>query len=128
MNKDSNQKDMLCKHFYSLGWFAQPEVVVFHKGGVYEQKKVITDVDVLALRPSTNFSWEIVLGDCKTLKGQSPANRALWLKGLMDFYHASEGVLVLKKELAIEIDHKLFASSFGVTILMKMNLPNMIKR
>lgn len=117
MNKDSNQKAMLCKHFYSLGWFAQPEVVVFHKGGVYEQKKVITDIDVLALRPSTNFSWEIVLGDCKTLKGQSPANRALWLKGLMDFYPASEGLLVLKKELNIEIDHKLFASSFGVTIL-----------
>jgi hypothetical protein len=41
MNKDSSQKDMLFKHFYSLGWFAQPEVVVFHKGGVNEQKKVI---------------------------------------------------------------------------------------
>ncbi len=117
MNKDSSQKDMLFKHFYSLGWFAQPEVVVFHKGGVNEQKKVITDIDVLALRPGTDLSWELVLGDCKTLKGQSPANRALWLRGLMNFFNASEGLLVLKKEQPMEADHKLFASSFNVTLL-----------
>lgn len=117
MNKDAGQKDMLCRHFYTLGWFAQPEVIVFHKGGVNEQKKVITDIDVLALRPGTNLRWEIVLGDCKTLRGQSPANRALWLRGLMSFFNASEGILVLKKEQPMEIDHKLFASGFGVTLL-----------
>ena len=82
MNKDLHQKDMLCKHFSSLGWFAQPEVVVFHKGGVYEQKRIITDVDVLGLRPSTNLSWEIILGDCKTLKGQSPAKSCPLVAGV----------------------------------------------
>jgi len=117
MNKDSDQKNILIKHFYSLGWFAQPEVKVFHKGGVNEQTKVITDIDVLALRPGTDLSWELVLGDCKTLKGQSPVNRALWLRGLMSFFNASKGILVLKKQQPMEIDHKLFASSFNVTLL-----------
>jgi hypothetical protein len=117
MIKDSHQKNLLCKHFYSLGWFAQPEVIVFHKGGTNEHKRVITDIDVLAIRPGTNLSWEMILGDCKTLKGQSPANRALWLKGLMIYLNASEGVLILNKEQGMEVDHKLFASSLNVTLL-----------
>lgn len=115
--KDAMQKDLLCKHFNAQGWYVQPEIPVFHKGGIHEKKKLITDIDVLALRPGTNLHWELILGDCKTLKGQSPANRALWLRGLMEVFSASSGIIILQRERKIEEDHKLFAASLKITLL-----------
>lgn len=117
MIKDFLQKDMLVRHFAAQNWYYQIETPVFHKGGVHERKKFITDIDVLALRPSADLRWEVVLGDCKTLKGQSPANRVLWLRGLMDYYSATSGIIILQRKQAIEADHKLFASSLGIRII-----------
>ena len=115
--KDATQKAKLYRHFSARGWYALPEIPVFHKGGVYESRRLITDIDVLALRPRAELDWELVLGDCKTLKEQSPANRAIWLRGLMDHFSATSGVIILRRKQPIEPDHKLFASSFRVTLL-----------
>ena len=117
--KDEGQKELLFKHFSAQGHYVQVEVPVYHSGGLREQDKLITDIDVLAFRPGNDLRWELVLGDCKTLKGQSPANRAIWLRGLMDHVGASTGVLILQRRSGqdIEPDHKLFASSLGITLL-----------
>jgi hypothetical protein len=117
MIKDSMQKDMLCRHFAAQNYYVQPEVPVFHRGGVHEHKKLITDIDVLALRPSSDLRWELVLADCKTLKGQSPANRVLWLRGLMEHFSASSGVIMLQRKQTIESDHKLFAASLRINLI-----------
>ncbi|NER98021.1 MAG: hypothetical protein F6J86_30040 [Symploca sp. SIO1B1] len=117
MIKDSIQKDMLCRHFAAQNYYVQPEVPVFHRGGIHERKKLITDIDVLALRPSPDLRWELVLADCKTLKGQSPANRVLWLRGLMDQFSASSGVIMLQRKQTIESDHKLFAASLKIHLI-----------
>lgn len=117
MIKDSMQKDMLCRHFAAQNYYVQPEVPVFHKGGLHERKKLITDIDVLALRPSSDLRWELVLADCKTLKGQSPANRVLWLRGLMECFSASSGVIMLQRKQTIESDHKLFAASLRINLI-----------
>jgi hypothetical protein len=82
-----------------------------------ESKKLITDIDVLAFRPTSDLRWELVLGDCKTLKGQSPANRSLWLRGLMDHFSASSGVIILQRKQTIENDHKLFAASLQIHLI-----------
>lgn len=117
--KDARQKDMLFKHFSSQGWFSLPEVPVYFAGGEHHKKKLITDIDVLVIRPAGNLQWEVLLGDCKTLKGQSPANRVIWLSGLMARYKASEGFVVLQRRAnqPIEPDHKLFASSLEIFLL-----------
>lgn len=119
MMKDAKQKDLLFKHFSSQGWFSLPEVPVYFAGGEHHKQKLITDIDVLAIRPSPNLHWEILLGDCKTLKGQSPANRVIWMRGLMSNYGASEGYILLQRRAnqPIEPDHKLFASSMNVFLL-----------
>ena len=117
MIKDSMQKDMLCRHFAAQNYYVQPEVPVFHRGGIHERKKLITDIDVLALRPSPDLRWELVLADCKTLKGQSPANRVLWLRGLMEQFSASSGVIMLQRKQTIESDHKLFAASLRINLI-----------
>lgn len=116
-NQDAVQKDMLCRHFCAQGWYVQPEVLVFHRGGIYEQQKPVTDIDVLALRPTVNLRWDMIIGDCKTLRGQSPVNRAIWLRGVMEHFSASSGIVLLRRRQPIEVDHKLFAASLGVNLL-----------
>ena len=115
--KDRSQKDLLCRHFGAQGWYVQPEVPVFHQGGVHEQQKPITDIDVLALRPGLDLRWDLVLGDCKTLRGQSPVNRSIWLRGLMEHFSASSGIIVLRHGRPIEPDHMLFAASLGISLV-----------
>lgn len=119
MMKDAHQKELIFKHFSSQGCFCVPEVPVYHVGGVREERKPLTDVDLLAIRPSPELRWALILGDCKTLRGQSAANRALWLRGLMDRMGADSGVLILRRQKGkpIEQDHKLFAADLGIHLL-----------
>ncbi len=122
--KDITQKDTLARHFAARGWYVQTEVPVFHKGGVQEHEKLITDVDVLALRPSPDLRWEAVLGDCKTLRAQSPANRVIWLRGLMQHFSATAGLVILRRRVPIDLDHKLLAASLGITLLDEAQFPS----
>lgn len=116
--KDAGQKAMLYRHFRAHGWYSMLEVPVFPRDGAAERPKLVTDVDVLALRAGADLRWEVVVGDCKTRKSESPANRALWVRALMDHFQASRGYVVLKRERnAIEPDHKLMADGLGVTLL-----------
>ena len=115
--KDALQKDLLLRHLAAQGAYVHSEVLVYHAGGIHPQRKYITDIDVFALRLGNSLNWELILGDCKTQKGQSPANRVLWLRGLMDHFSASSGVIILQKNQAIEVDHKLFAASLGITLI-----------
>lgn len=117
MIKDTHQKDLVCRHFAAQNYYVQPEVPVFHTGGIHGRKKFITDVDVLALRAGSDLRWELVLADCKTLKGQSPANRVLWLRGLIEHFSASSGIIILQRKQSIESDHKLFAASLRINLI-----------
>lgn len=91
------------------------EAEIYCKEGLSTSKKFITDIDVLALCPSNFGKFSLVLGDCKTLKNQSPISRALWLGGLMQRLKAQKGIIVLDK--AIEQDHKIAAAELNVTLL-----------
>ena len=65
--KDRPLKDLLLRHFAAQQALVQAEVVVYCPSSVAEEKKAITDVDVLALLPSSGLRFERVLGDCRTL-------------------------------------------------------------
>lgn len=114
--KDRSLKDRLIQHYWAQKWYVQPEVPVYYPQGLSGKNKLVTDVDVLALRPTSDLRWEKVLGDCKTIKTISPVNRALWVKGLMDYTNACSGLVLLSKETEIETDHRLLAGSLGVTL------------
>lgn len=117
--RDAGQKDLLYRHFRAQGWFAMVEVPITERRGGGEREKLVTDIDVLALRPTQDLGWDVVIGDCKTKKGESPANRALWVRALMDHMRATRGYLLLRREKQqpIERDHKMFAEGHGVTLL-----------
>lgn len=114
--KDRRLKELLFQHQWAQRNFAQPEVDVYYRDGVDGNLKLITDVDVLILRPRSDLRFDRVLGDCRTLKQQSPIGRALWLRGLIDFLGGSDGIILLDLP-KIEPDHKLAAYSVGVLLM-----------
>lgn len=117
MIQDSSLKAMLLKHFWAQRAFVQPEVNVYYGEGVTGAWKLITDVDLFALVPRRELTYTRVLGDCRTLKSQSPAARALWLRGLLVLVEGDRGLILLKAGTRIERDHKLAASSVSVQLM-----------
>ncbi|TLD71459.1 hypothetical protein FEM03_08005 [Phragmitibacter flavus] len=117
MMRDSSLKEMLFKHYWKQRCFVQPEVEIYNINGSLGAKKLITDVDVFVLQPSaTTLSFERLLGDCKTLKGQSAINRAFWLSGLRGYLKGKGGVVLLDIP-NIESDHKLAANAIDVRVM-----------
>lgn len=115
MMKDKYQKQKLLQYFLSKDWYPQLEVDVVYNGGTSAKPKLITDIDVLAMAIGQNGILSVVIGDCKTLKNQSPINRAFWIKGVMSLFHSSIGIVLLSKD--IEGEHKLLANDIGVDLL-----------
>jgi hypothetical protein len=113
--KDQPLKEMMFKHYWAQRCFVQPEVDVHSSRGTSKSSKLITDVDVLIFRPHSDFYFEKILGDCKTLKGQSPIGRALWLRGLMEFVDSKRGLIVLRTN-RIESDHKIASNQVNVRL------------
>lgn len=91
------------------------EAEVFFTEGVSAQRKVVTDLDTVALIPSDFGELTFLIGDCKTLKNQSPISRSFWLKGLMGLLNAERGIVLLNKE--VERDHKQLSSNLNISLL-----------
>lgn len=92
------------------------EAEVYSNNGLAGANAVITDIDVLALVPNPYSKMEMILGDCKTLKSQSPITRVFWMSGLINWMDASKGFVLLSKEIK-QVDHKLVASQINVNLL-----------
>ncbi|MEM5008452.1 hypothetical protein F6Y03_01125 [Bacillus megaterium] len=91
------------------------EAEIYFAEGVSSKRKVVTDLDTVALIPSNFGELNFLIGDCKTLKNQSPITRSLWLSGLMGLLKAERGIVLLTKE--IERDHKQLSSNMNVSLL-----------
>ncbi|MCY8953213.1 hypothetical protein MOE39_05000 [Bacillus cereus] len=91
------------------------EAEIYFSEGVSPKKKVVTDLDTVALIPSEFGELSLLIGDCKTLKNQSPISRSFWLSGLMGLLKAHKGLILLTKE--IERDHKQLSSNLNISLL-----------
>ncbi len=116
MMQDREQKQRALKYAVSKGWVPQLEVDVCSPLDIQNKNIKITDLDVLAYIPCDFISYKKIIIDCKTLKGQSPINRALWLNGIMKYMSAEMGICILRKD-NIEKDHRISAGQIGVTLL-----------
>lgn len=117
LDKDSEQKSLLCELLWSWGYFVQPAVKLLHPTGSDPTARELTDVDVYGILMSRDMHIERLIGDCKTLpkKRISAINRAFWLKGVMEYLEGSKGIMVLRDDA--EEDHKLTAKSLGIILL-----------
>ncbi len=55
----------------------------------------ITDVDVLAIRHEISFVPKVLATSCKAGTKLSPAKEIFYLRGVLEYLHASEGVVLL---------------------------------
>lgn len=114
MIKDRNLKIKVIEYFIRRNWYPHMEVNVLSQNQISSAPKLVTDIDALALAPEVTGRYQMILGDCKTLKGQSPITRALWMKGLIEYFGASKGLILLAKD--IEKEHQLTSNTFDVQL------------
>src|SRR6266478_4959529 len=114
--KDRDQKAKALKYAVSKGWFPQLEVDVHPPKALGKRVTLLTDLDVLVSVPDDFEGFRLVVFDCKTRADESPINRALWLRGVLDRMRAAQGISILRKN-AIELDHKLVATKLGIILL-----------
>lgn len=119
MIKDRILKIKLLKYFVHRNWYPQLEVDILSKPQISSNRKLITDIDVLGLFPDVTGNLNPILGDCKTLKNQSPIARTLWMKGLMEYLDATKGMIILQKE--IEKDHQLTSHHLNIQLLSEQD-------
>jgi hypothetical protein len=116
MIKDRAQKASALRYIVAKRWFPQLEIDVLPKIATTTKNKLITDIDVLGSVPDEFFGYRAFLFDCKSGR-ESPINRTLWLRGLMDRVHATRGLLILTDKKNIERDHRLSAAALNISIV-----------
>ena len=89
--KDRDQKAKALAYSVSKRWFPQLEVDVQAPHAVARKTALITDLDVFAAVPDDFVGFRHVVFDCKTLARESPVNRTLWLRGVLDRRFLREG-------------------------------------
>lgn len=114
MEKDALQKRRLGELFWSWGYLTHYNVKLFDPRSAGSAREELTDVDVLGHKVSPNLHEERVCGDCRTLKGMSPINRAFWQRGVMDYLRISRGYIVVRKPPTE--NHKQTAHDLGITL------------
>jgi len=116
MIQDRGLKARVLKYAVAKRWFPQLELDVLPRMGTSEARKPMTDIDVMASVPDEFDGYRTLVVDCKSGTRESPITRALWLRGVMDHFHATRGLCVLVKE-KIEPDHRYNAAQMGVVLI-----------
>ena len=100
MIQDFDLKIRLSNIFWALGCYTRIEVKLAEYGVKQEAPLELTDLDVLGIRVLPDLSFEYLVADCTSNKDviKSPIQRVFWLKGVMTFFGASKGYLVLSTE------------------------------
>lgn len=119
MIKDRDQKGMALRMSVANRWFPQLEIDVHATRPIKDTS--VTDLDIFASIPDVFRGFRTVVVDCRTKAKESPINRALWLRGVLDRCQADQGICILKKG-SIELDHRLLANRLSVILLTEEEL------
>lgn len=113
-DKDSHQKQSAIRYCLALGRLPCPEVVIYSPSDLTSTPEPLTDLDVLGVEALDDGGLRRTLFDCKSGNRMSAINRALWVRGLMDFIHIDHGVVILRSP-PLE-NHRLAALDLSVDI------------
>jgi len=120
-NLDLELKLRLRRVLFLQGYWCPIEVELSH----YEhnvdgvKRTSLTDLDVLGVQFDKLFNVHKVVGDCKTGRNVSDANRLFWLKGVMDYFGANQAYFVRPT-----VDHhaKAIAPKMNLRVLNESDL------
>ncbi|PMG45660.1 hypothetical protein BCU90_17505 [Vibrio lentus] len=111
-DKDIHQKEMAIRFCLVNDLIPFLEVNVSNFRELSDTSTIITDIDALGVKVDSAGQPRKVIFDCKTLKSQSPINRAFWASGLMNFTGCNESFIILKRKASEA--HRLSAKQIGV--------------
>lgn len=98
--KDTPLKLRIRRILWAQGYHCPLEVDLSHfeyeQTGRTLKRSPITDIDVLGICFEPDLRYKTIVVDCKSGKESEP-NRLFWIRGLMDFFGAQEGIFVKSK-------------------------------
>jgi hypothetical protein len=86
----------------------------------------LTDIDVLGVMFDADLRPAFVAGDCTTRTTISPSARVFWLHGVMAFFEAARGFIVLTRAIGAHERH--VASMLGIDLLSESDLDRWLAR
>jgi hypothetical protein len=89
-DKDLPLKLQFRRILFSQGFWTPLEVELcnYEQLGTAMKRRSLTDLDVLGIKFDGFFNRTCVVGDCKSGKNVSDANRLFWLRGVRDYFGA----------------------------------------
>lgn len=113
-DKDANFKLRACRYLWHMGYTCAMEASLSSQVIRYGKLKRfdLTDIDVVGIRFDSDLTWRTVVADCKSAR-ESAISRLFWLRGVMTFFGADRGYLVMKtigpecREVALRLDISL---------------------
>jgi hypothetical protein len=117
---DMPQKVRAARLLWHLGYVCPIEVAVTANEVAYGQLKRsdLTDIDVLGIKFEKDLSWHTVIADCKSGK-ESASSRLFWMRGVMEFFGAERGYLVMPR---IGSESREMALRLAISLLDTDNL------
>ena len=98
-DKDLPLKLQFQRILFAQGYWTPIEVDLsdYEGLGTTIKRRSLTDLDVLGIRFDDLFTRHCVVGDCKTGRRVSDANRLFWLRGVRDYFGADDAYYLRPK-------------------------------
>lgn len=95
-DKDLSYKLRFRRILFLQGYWSPIEIELsqYENLGISVKRRSLTDLDVLGIKYDRLFTPFRVVGDCKTGKRISDANRLFWLKGVKNYFGADQAYFI----------------------------------
>lgn len=126
LDRDLSLKLRLRRVLFSQGYWCPIEVELSHYEhlGTSVKRQSLTDLDVLGLRFDELFTPHRVVGDCKSGRHVSDANRLFWLRGVMDFFGADQAYILRPR---LDAHARAIAPKMGLRVMDETELTRLEK-
>ena len=126
-SSDTNMKLRLSRLLLKMGYFVRRNVPVStYTPGEFATRRVdITDIDVLGARWDEDLRLDRMVCECKSGMKAKPLDRCFWLSGVMHYFGARKGYLVVKEAGTIPGS---IGEAMNVTVVDETFLSDLEKR
>lgn len=126
-NDDLLLKLRLSRLLSRQGYFVRRNVPIStYTAGEYKSKRIdITDIDVLGFRWDVDFARSSLVCECKSGAKAKPLDRCFWLAGVMKYFDARKGYLIVKESGSVP---RRIGQQLGIAVLSETNLSVLEKR
>ena len=124
---DTLFKLRLSRLLWKMGYFVRRNIPVstYTLGKPLPKRIDITDIDVLGIRWDEDFTPDRVVCECKSGSKAKPLDRSFWLRGVMHYFGARKGYLLVKESGMIPGN---VGARMGVTVIDRNLLTDLEKR